>query len=137
VHESAGREVAVTVVRGKVEVGDDTRTYSQVMPNQQIVVNTTNHHFALVKTDTEKATHWKEQFFILDAVTMEEAAARIGERFHTRVIIQNNDLKRCRVSGTFIQGEDLNHVIAVLSSMSGAGFTITPTAVTLSGGSCQ
>lgn len=115
--DSANHKVIVTVTRGKVQVGDGVKVYGFITPNQQIAVNTETNAFVQSNTEAEKAIAWKSKFLILEDVSMETAAVMIEEKYNTRIIFANDEVKKCRFSMTFLNDEDLEYVIKVISGI--------------------
>jgi transmembrane sensor len=132
-------EVRVTVTRGKVQVGDEKTTYAMITPDQEIIVNTATNAFVKQTVKTEVVTEWKDKFLIMDNVTMSEAVDLIGGRFNVRLVFANEDLKKCRVSASFLNDEDLDHVLKVIGTVNQITFTNKPNGeIALSGeASCQ
>jgi ferric-dicitrate binding protein FerR (iron transport regulator) len=127
-------QVTITVTRGKVAVGDGKTVYDQLTPDQQLTVNTTDFRFKKRTVNAEEVNAWKTRYLVLDDVTMEQAARRIGERFDVSVTIQNEDVKQCVVSVWFVNNEDLEMVMTVLSKLRNATYTINGKNVTVTGG---
>lgn len=131
-------EVSVTVTRGRVQVGDDQRTYAIITPNEQIVVNTSSNEFVQSTIDAQTATSWKNKHFIIDNVTFAQAAALIEERFNVKVIITNESLKDCKVTAWFVNNENLQQIAEGLSVVYQANATIKGNQVIIEGGQgCQ
>lgn len=129
------REVVVTVERGLVEVGYRS-AYAQVEPDQQIRVDTKTRKFTTKKVSAETALTWKSEYLILDRVTMEEAARLIAEKYDVTVTIKNPNLKSCQITAWF-EGETLEHVLKIVTSLTQANYTMKDGAVSIDGGSCQ
>ena len=119
-------EIKVTVTRGKVRVGDDRRTFGVITPDQQLAVNTTTNHFVHTTLKAEQAAEWKSQFLILDNVSLEQAAITIADKYKVEIRLANNELKRCRISATFLDGENLDQVLTVVSGVVKATYTTQP-----------
>lgn len=119
-------EIKVTVTRGQVQVGDARRTFGIIKPDQQIAVNTLTNDF--IKTDVkgETAEAWKSQYLILDNVSMEDAAKTIAKKYKVKIILLNDDLKTCRLSATFLDGENLDQVLTVVSGVVRATYSMEP-----------
>jgi transmembrane sensor len=130
-------EISVTVERGLVQVGDDRKTYAQIRPDHKITVSTLSNDYTTVAVDADKELAWKDQYLIIDTITLEDAAKKIGEKYNVEVIIVNENLKKCVISATFMDGETLDHVIAVISGVSQASYTINDNTVKIEGGFCQ
>lgn len=119
-------EIEVTVTRGRVQVKDDQRTFGIVTPDQQIAVNTATHDFIQTDLKAETAVAWQSQYLILDNVSLEQAAKTIGEKYSVKIILMNDELKACRISATFLNGEDLDQVLTVVCGVVHATYTMLP-----------
>ncbi len=127
-------EVTITVTRGKVAVGNGSKVYDQLTPDQQLIVNTTDFRFEKKVVNAEKVTSWKSKYLILDKVSMEEAAGLISERFNVDVSIENEAVKQCIISVWFVNNENLEAVMTVLSKLRQATYTIDEKKVLVKGG---
>lgn len=137
---SAGtKQVRITVTRGKVKVGDQTRTYDVITPDEQLIVNTSTNNYTKEYVDAKLVAGWKDQFVILDNVTMREAMAVLAERFHVKLTLSNPGLEKCHVSASFFNGENLEHILKVIAAVNQITYSIhADGTVTLDGGtSCQ
>lgn len=120
------QQIKVTVTRGRVKVGDDHRTFAIITFDEQIDVNTATNDFVQTDLKAETAIEWKGQYLILDDVSMEEAAKTIAEKYNVKIILASNDLKKCRLSATFLDGENLNQVLTVVSGVVQATYVTQP-----------
>jgi len=128
-------QVTITVTQGKVAVGDGSKVYDQLTPDQQLTVNTTDFRCEKKTVNAEEVTSWKTNYLILDKVTMEKAAELISERFKVDVSIENEEVKQCVISVWFVNDENLDAVMTVLSKLRQATYTINGDKVTVNGGS--
>lgn len=131
------QEVVITVTRGKVKVGDEHNTYAEITPDQQVAVNTLTNDF--VKKDVAAVTEvaWKDQYLILDRLTLEEAAKVISDRYHVNVTVEGDEVKKCRFSATFFNNEQLALVLAVVTGTINADYTRAANGdITISGKGC-
>lgn len=133
-----GEEVVVTVTRGKVEVGNKEQVFDYLLPDEQMVVHTVSGSFEKKNINSQEVSEWKEQFFVLNNTTIAEAAEKIGERYEVEVSLDNTAIESCRITATFAEGEDLEEVLAVLTGIIQAEYTITAEKdkVTIEGGRC-
>lgn len=131
------QEIMVTVDRGKVSVGDDERVYDQILPDEQLAINTITNHIEKKRINSDTAVKWKDQFFVLNNVSLEKAADMIGDRYDVEVSFTNSHIKKCRMTATFLEDETLEQVTEVLSSMIGANFTIENSNIIIEGGKCR
>lgn len=127
-------DVVVTVVRGKVTVGDAEQVYDQLLPEEQLLVNADNHRFKKRAADSEDVLRWKEQFLIIDHLPMAEAVQRISERFNTEVVVEHEALKNCIVVATFFEEEGLPHILTMLCRITGATYTMANGRAVIHGG---
>jgi len=119
-------EIKVTVTRGRVQVNDGQRTFGVVTRDQQIAVNTVTHDFVQTNLNAETAVAWQSQYLILDNVSLEEAVKSIGEKYGVKITLENPELKACRISATFVNGEDLDQVLTVVCGVVHATYTMLP-----------
>ena len=131
-------EIQVTVMRGKVRVGNEERTFGIIQPDQQIAVNTATNQFVQKNLKAETAEVWKSQHLILDDVSIEEALRTIGERYRVQITIGDAGLKKCRITATFLHGESFDQVLTVVCGVVGATYAILPDGkVKIEGKGCQ
>lgn len=131
-------EIQVTVTRGKVQVGDEKRTFGIIRPDQQIAVNTATNQFTQKNLKAETAELWKSQYLILDDVSMDEALKIIGEKYKVQIVIAHDGLKKCRITATFLNGENLDQVLTVVCGVVQATYTVLPDReVKVEGNGCQ
>jgi transmembrane sensor len=134
INANSEKNIIVTVTRGKVAVGDKDHSYSTLIPNEQIAVNTSNNEFVKSRVDSAKATAWKENYFIVDNVTLAQAVILIEKRFNVKVTITNDSLKDCIVNAWFFNNENLKQVVEGISAIQQATAIIDGESVTIEGG---
>ena len=110
-------EIQVTVARGKVSVGSYSRTYDRLTADQQLTVNTITHTYQKKEIKSTVATEWKNDFLILNDVTMENVAEELSRKFGVTILFKNANLKNCHVTASFLNGENLAHVLEVVSTV--------------------
>lgn len=110
-------DIEVTVTRGKVQVGDSQKVYGIITPNQQIKVNKNTLNFEQNNISAVVVTEWKSNYLILDDINMEEAVALISQKYKVQIILSNEKIKNCRITASFLNEEDLDHVLKVISSV--------------------
>lgn len=129
-------EVKVTVDRGKVQVGDGTHAYGTITRDQQIAVNTSTYVFEQTSVKAQAATEWKSAYLIFEDVSLEVAAAMIEEKYKVAVTFDNDKLKACRVSATFLNNENLSQVMTVLTAVIQATYTQEDNHIIIRGAGC-
>jgi transmembrane sensor len=131
-------EIKVTVSRGKVQVDNKKKTLGIIIPDQQIAVNTTTDEYVQTNTKAEAVIEWKSKYLILNDVSMETAAAIIEEKYNTKIIFVNEKVKECRITATFLNGEDIEQVLTVVSGVLNATYTTQPDGnIRLDGKGCE
>lgn len=109
--------IEVTVERGKVQVGDIKKIYGVITPNQQIKVNKNTLDFEQNNTKIEGVITWKSKYLILDDLNMEDAVAMIAQKYKVSILLANDKIKNCRITASFLNEEDLDHVLKVVCSV--------------------
>lgn len=117
-------EVKVTVTRGKVRVGREEHVYGIITPDEQIVVNTVTHEFSQGNIDAMSEISWKSQYLILDNLSMEEAMQQIAERYNVHISFTDKNIKKYRITATFLNGESLEHILTVVCGVVDATYSI-------------
>ncbi|MES3019289.1 MAG: FecR domain-containing protein [Bacteroidota bacterium] len=108
------RIVVVTVTRGKVQVGDKTRAFSIIDPDEQVVFNSDldNHVKKLVKA--EEFVEWTNEDIYFDDVNIKDVAGQLQKRFNISIVFTNELIKNCRFSATFLKTQTLEQILKVI-----------------------
>ncbi|SNR76432.1 FecR family protein [Flavobacterium sp. ov086] len=131
-------KIKVTVERGKVQVGDTQKIYGVITPNEQITVNKNTLDFEQKKVKVEIATAWKSNYLILDNINMEEATSLISQKYKVSITLSNQDIKNCRITASFLNDEDLEHILKVVCSVIEANYHYNSNgSIVLEGKGCQ
>lgn len=110
-------KIEVTVTRGKVQVGDLEKIYGVITPNQQIKVNKVTLVYEQKNVNAAVAVEWKSNYLILDNINMEEAIAMISQKYKVPIMLSNENIKKCRITASFLNEEDLDHILKVVCSV--------------------
>lgn len=133
-----GSDIKVTVERGRVQVGDSEKIYGVITPDQQIVVEKNAKTFEQNKVKAETVLAWKSKYLILDDLNMEEAAIMISQKYKVPITLSNDAIKKCRITASFLNDEDLDHVLKVICSVIETKYHYTPEGrVVLEGKGCD
>jgi ferric-dicitrate binding protein FerR (iron transport regulator) len=109
-----------------------------VVPNESIAVNTENDTYRQQKVDATQVVGWKEQYLVLDNLSLEEAAVLINNKYHINISFASENVKYCRISATFLNNESLEQVLSVVTGVVNAAYTIQPNdQVIISGSGCN
>jgi len=126
--------VEVTVTRGKVAVGDKKRVFDNILPRQQMIVNKTTHEFKRENVDLDKVLAWQKDFLIIQDMTVENAAELIAKKHQVKISIENDAVKNCKISASFIKGESLEQILRVVCGVLQAEYNIDGNKVEIIGG---
>jgi transmembrane sensor len=132
------KEITVTVTRGKVKVSDNRKTIGVITPNESIAVNLENKSYRQEKVNAEEVVEWKKQYLVLDNISLEDAAILIDNKYHVNISFSKEALRQCRISATFLNNENLEQVLTVVTAVVDAAYTIQPNdQVIISGEGCK
>lgn len=135
---NSSNKIEVTVTRGKVQVGDLEKVYGIITPNQQIKVNKATLGYEQKNVNAETAVEWKSKYLILDNINMEEAIALISQKYKVSITLSNDKIKNCRITASFLNDEDLDHILKVICSVIETEYHYTANStITLSGNGCE
>jgi transmembrane sensor len=98
--------VEVTVVRGKVSVGDEKSVFELIEPNEKIVVDTKYMGFAVRHTNAQQELAWKANNIIFNDMPINEVIAKLEQRFKVDIEIANDALNSCEVNVWFTKGNE-------------------------------
>lgn len=130
-------KVVVTVTRGLVEVGRENRVYAKIKPDEQITVNTETEQFKTSSVHATEEIAWKNAYLVMDNMDLESAAKLIGDHYGVSLIFSNKAVVQCRMTASFLNNENLNTVLNVLSQVIGASYKIDGNRILIEGGSCE
>jgi len=120
-----GKEIVVSVTRGKVKVEDDKKLLAVLTPNEQAVYLPVT---AAVVKDTVNAsslvTDWTKHEMIFEGQTFEEVAALLGRRYGVEIRFKKNGLKKCTIKAFFSGTETLEKALDVLCIISNATYSM-------------
>jgi ferric-dicitrate binding protein FerR (iron transport regulator) len=68
---------------------------------------------------------WKNGKLIFENTTLEDAFAKLQSRYDCRIILENKQLAKRKVTGSFNANEPLDHVLATLQYVHGFSYTKT------------
>jgi ferric-dicitrate binding protein FerR (iron transport regulator) len=116
----SSKNITVTVARGKVKVSDDSEVIGILSTDQQLTFNTKRNTSTQQKIDSKKSTAWVETDIFFDEVTFEEAISLLEKRFNLKIKFNNDKLRTCKFTATFISGAELEHILTVICEFNNA-----------------
>ena len=112
--DSMNGTVIVTVSRGKVKVGDRTRTFNVIAQDQQVVFNRDLSWQIKKSVKAESFIAWKNEDIYFDDVYIKDVANQLEERFNISIVFSNEIIKNCRFSATFLKTQSLEQILNVI-----------------------
>jgi len=132
------KNITVMVTRGKVSVSNNKVIIGVVTPNQQITYDKIRNSSVRNAVTVKQAAEWYNKDLFFDDVTMLNAAALLEKQFDVKISFNNEKIKNCRFTGTFLYGEKLEQVLKVICSFNNAVYEIKPGGeIVLSGPGCD
>nr|WP_255486848.1 FecR domain-containing protein [Mucilaginibacter sp. SP1R1] len=113
----ATNEMSVTVARGKVSVGLQNKFLGVLTPNQCLSYNAVNGSAKKYKVDASKL-RWMNGDLIFNDTDIEGAAKIIERWYDVKVAFANTRISTRRFTASFLQHENIDQVMNVLSELS-------------------
>jgi ferric-dicitrate binding protein FerR (iron transport regulator) len=129
--------IEVTVTHGKVQVEKDDMNMGLLTADQQIWISKTTEDYVQKKVDTKAVIAWKPEEIHLEDITMEDAAAKISQRFNVLIDFANPAIKACRVTATFYEDDMLNEIMTVICGVSQSTFSVHDDKIIIDGKGCK
>lgn len=130
--------VIVTVTRGKVKVGDRTRTFNVILPDEQVVFNRDLSRNSKKPVDAGTITAWKNEDIYFDDVSISNVANQLEERFNVSIVFANDIIKNCRFSATFLKSQSLQQILNVIGEFNHIKYQLKDNkTVVLDGAGCN
>lgn len=116
--------ITVTVITGKVQVGDEKETFAVLRPDEQIVYHVENAKKDVLTVDADLLAGWKLDDLYCDDITVAQAALLVEERYNVEVQITDELLKQKRFTTTFGKEETLESVLSSLALFNDAVYAV-------------
>ncbi len=82
--------------------------------DENVVASKVENHVLLKKNiKTLLYTSWKDETWVIEGITLDNLATQLERRFNTRILINSNELKQYKFTGT-IRNETLEQVLGIL-----------------------
>jgi transmembrane sensor len=131
-------QVSVTVTNGRVEVRNKKQTLGILKKNQQLTIDKIAQTHQQQEVVAEEVLVWKKGDLIMDDIGFEQAIEKIGDIYHVQVQLQNQKLKNCRFTATFLNRTSLEQVLNVLCDLNGAAWSVKSEGVyVINGEGCE
>lgn len=105
----------IVLQTGKVDISShDGKQLATLLPNEQLILNTTNMSISKNEVEASQYTTWKEGKLVFRNEEMEQVARRLSRWYNAEVIIEDQKLDVYTFHATFID-EPLDEVLKLLS----------------------
>lgn len=129
--------VVVTVTHGRIRVEDNNRNEKVLTDRQQLLINVAGSHVIQQRVADNTDTEWKEEDLVLDNITFAEARKLIQDRYGVEIVFQNDALKSCRFTSTFLKDASLNQILTAICIVNRATFEIEGNTISIKGEGCE
>jgi len=114
--------VVVTVTRGKVSVANGSHGLGVITPNQQISFNEVSHQHSQNNVNAEQVIAWQEDYIHFNDITFADAVAQLQKRFNVKISFTNENVKKCRFTGSALKEEKLDKILKVICAFNNATY---------------
>jgi transmembrane sensor len=130
-------DIVVSVVKGKVQIEDQSQILAILTEDQQISYNTEAKEHVEERMTALKATEWTRGDLEFTGESFEEIALVLTKRFDVTIDILNPSLKKCITKATFSGTESLENLLEMLCTLRGAHFQFeSPSHILIDGEGC-
>ncbi|MBN9379748.1 MAG: FecR domain-containing protein [Chitinophagaceae bacterium] len=95
------KEIRVSLVEGKVRVGEDSTGASILTPGQMVRYDRQSHRRQVQKIAVDDVTAWRTGGLVFNNIPLAEALDRLAERHSLRIQYNSRQLDGKRVTATF------------------------------------
>lgn len=131
---TSDKEIKVSVIRGKVEVGNKSQIFDQVKAEEAITVNTDNYDFKKIPLGVLKKETSKDNKLNFEGTSLEDVAKLLESRFNVKIIIENDAIKKCRINALFGNNEDMHNILELVFGTRQATYLADGNQITIKGG---
>ena len=110
-----GKQVVVSVTRGKVRVENGSEVLAVLAPNEQVKFNLPEQKTIQQKVNaTDIVTDWTKEDMVFNGISIGEIAGILSKRYGVNVLPGNESLKNCKIRASFSGTEKLEQVSSVI-----------------------
>lgn len=120
---TTGPETEVIVTRGVVVVSEKNKTYGKLTAREQMNIKKQVATLQILSADDISAIAPDLLLLTFEEATLAEVLQRVGEKFDTKITLENQALAQCRVSASFTNGESLEDILELICLMRHATYT--------------
>ncbi len=121
--KSDGKQVIVSVTRGKVKVEDESKVVAVLTPDQQVLYNIPEAAVVLQEVNaTTIVTDWTKENMIFNGLSFGDIADLLTKRYGIPIEFKNEALKKCKIRASFSGTETIERVSSVLCAIRNGTF---------------
>lgn len=130
--------VVVIVNRGKVRVESTSGSQVELTANERTVFYPKQTKLERMVNEEENHLSWKTKKFKFRHTKLSRVARKLGEAHHVDIQVTNQDLNKCRFTGTFESDQSIQEILEVITAVND-GITVNQThqGFSLSGKGCS
>lgn len=111
------KRASVTLIKGKVIVGDTCGVHTvEMIPGQNVCFHS-DGTFAVENVDLDPYIYWKEGYFYFDSVTLADMMKEIGRWYNVDVEFRNKAAMNLQIHFFSDRRRDIRHTIELLNRM--------------------
>lgn len=136
---SGEKLASVSVISGRVRVGDSARILDVLTAARQLQVDTRTGNSTTVTIDTSQVTGWRQGKLQYSGQTMEEITASLARWYNIQFVFANPAISRCRYYLNFENTISLQQMLAALKETTDLSFQEDAAhhTITISGKGCN
>lgn len=131
------KNLLVTVIRGRVKVGNAAQIFDVLEPDEQLIVDKDLGEHIKKSVDAAAVIAWKNEDLYFDEVNLQDVATELSGRFHIPIVFANDSIKKCRFSATFLKSQTLEQILNVIAEFNQIKFQLKDNKVFLDGAGCK
>jgi ferric-dicitrate binding protein FerR (iron transport regulator) len=117
----ADGSIAVSLVTGKVAVRSAAFAYV-LTPGQMLLYKKGEPPVPIARFNIPEVLDWKNGKLIFENTTLEDAFAKLQSRYDCRIVLENKQLAKRKVTGSFNASETLEQILATLQYVHGFSY---------------
>ncbi|WP_185816827.1 FecR family protein [Hymenobacter metallilatus] len=128
-----GRVAFIRAGAGGAATSQDTL---YVTPNQQAVFVKRTAALRRQPANSQDVTAWNRGELVFEQTPLDEVARTLARQYNTSVVLENEALRTCRLTGRF-QHQSLPEVVRLLALTGSFGFELSPKQLRITGPGCR
>jgi ferric-dicitrate binding protein FerR (iron transport regulator) len=125
-------DVRVTVVRGLVEVGSQTKSFGLITPDKEIIYRQDDKSYNTRTVNSKKVAAWKSNEINLYNVPFEDLMVELENIYGLQIKYDREKMKNVVTTIHFLSTDDLKQVLEMITTIHGLNYAIAGKEVMLS-----